>query len=88
MLKTAAFALAEAKFIMGDFNQHILHNVDKTMVRIYSKKDNVAGAATDLSLRLFVCFFNRLSFEFPAYESNFRDRFAEDICLMVGCHDK
>lgn len=43
VLKTAMFGLAEAKFTMGDFNQHILANIDKSVIKVRSKKDNVAG---------------------------------------------
>ncbi|KAL5239170.1 hypothetical protein ACI65C_006890 [Semiaphis heraclei] len=43
VMKEAAFSLAEAKFITGDFNQVVLQNVTKAQIKIRTKKDNVAG---------------------------------------------
>lgn len=42
-MKEAAFSLAEAKFLSGDFNQVVLQNVTKAQIKIRTKKDNVAG---------------------------------------------
>merc|ERR1712062_890392 len=41
--KKASFSLAEAKFVMGDFNQPVLQNVNKARLKIRTRKDNVAG---------------------------------------------
>lgn len=43
VMKEAAFSLAEAKFLSGDFNQVVLQNVTKAQIKIRTKKDNVAG---------------------------------------------
>ena len=43
VLKEAALGLAEATFTMGNFNQQVLNDVDASLIRIRSKKDNVAG---------------------------------------------
>lgn len=43
VMKEASFSLAEAKFVMGDFNQAVLQNVSKARLKIRTRKDNVAG---------------------------------------------
>ena len=43
VMKEASFSLAEAKFVMGDFNQAVLQNVNKARLKIRTRKDNVAG---------------------------------------------
>merc|ERR1712004_397150 len=43
VMKEASFSLAEAKFVMGDFNQPVLQNVNKARLKIRTRKDNVAG---------------------------------------------
>lgn len=43
VMRQAAFSLAEAKFISGDFNQDVIHNANKAQLRVRSKKDNIAG---------------------------------------------
>jgi len=43
ILREAAFSLAEARFICGDFNQDILQNVSKAQIKTRSKRDNIAG---------------------------------------------
>ncbi|EDS42064.1 ATP synthase subunit d [Culex quinquefasciatus] len=43
VMKEAAFSLAEAKFLSGDFNQVVLQNVTKAQIKIRTKRDNVAG---------------------------------------------
>ena len=43
MMREAAFPLAEAKFIAGDFSTTLRQNVNKAQVKIRAKKDNVAG---------------------------------------------
>merc|ERR1711983_565947 len=43
VMKEASFSLAEAKFVMGDFNQPVLQNVNKARLKIRIRKDNVAG---------------------------------------------
>merc|ERR1712141_651894 len=43
VMKEASFSLAEAKFVMGDFNQPVLQNVNKARLKIRTQKDNVAG---------------------------------------------
>lgn len=43
VMKEAAFSLAEAKFVCGDFNQDIVQKVSKAQTKIRSKKDNIAG---------------------------------------------
>lgn len=43
VMKEASFSLAEAKFVLGDFNPAVLQNVNKARVKIRTRKDNVAG---------------------------------------------
>merc|ERR1711963_803066 len=43
VMKEASFSLAEAKFVMGDFNPAVLQNVNKARTKIRTRKDNVAG---------------------------------------------
>merc|ERR1711963_1256071 len=43
VMKEASFSLAEAKFVLGDFNQPVLQNVNKARLKIRTRKDNVAG---------------------------------------------
>ena len=43
VMKEASFSLAEAKFVLGDFNQPVLTNVNKARLKIRTRKDNVAG---------------------------------------------
>lgn len=42
-MKEASFSLAEAKFVIGDFNHVVLQNVTKAQTKVRSRKDNVAG---------------------------------------------
>lgn len=42
-MKDAAFSLAETKFITGDMNSYILENSSEAQIKVYSKKNNVAG---------------------------------------------
>merc|ERR1711988_1106514 len=43
VMKEASFSLAEAKFVLGDFNQPVLQNVNKARLKIRTRRDNVAG---------------------------------------------
>jgi len=43
VMKDAAFSLAETKFITGDMNSYILENSSEAQIKVYSKKNNVAG---------------------------------------------
>ena len=43
VMKEAAFALAEAKFVSGDFVHLILHNVVTAQIKVLSRQENVAG---------------------------------------------
>jgi len=43
VMKEASFSLAEAKFVLGDFNPAVLQNVNKARTKIRTRKDNVAG---------------------------------------------
>jgi len=43
VMKEASFSLAEAKFVLGDFNQPVITNVNKARLKIRTRKDNVAG---------------------------------------------
>ena len=43
VISEAAFSLAEARFTSGDFGQQIMQNVSKSVIRVKSKKENVAG---------------------------------------------
>merc|ERR1711981_602513 len=43
VMKEASFSLAEAKFVLGDFNQPVLQNVNKAKLKIRTRRDNVAG---------------------------------------------
>merc|ERR1712228_809273 len=43
VMKEASFSLAEAKFVLGDFNPAVLQNVNKARLKIRTRRDNVAG---------------------------------------------
>ncbi|CRK91408.1 CLUMA_CG005081, isoform A [Clunio marinus] len=43
VMREAAFSLAEAKFVSGDFNQAVIQSVTKAQIKTRSKKDNIAG---------------------------------------------
>lgn len=43
VMREAAFSLAEAKFVSGDFNQDVIQSVDKAQMKTRAKKDNIAG---------------------------------------------
>ena len=43
LMNNAMFSMAEAKFVMGDFNQMVLNNTQKAHLKAVSKKENVAG---------------------------------------------
>ena len=46
VMKEASFSLAEAKFTTGDFSHLVLQNVNKALIKVRSKNDNVAGEST------------------------------------------
>ncbi|GFY41988.1 v-type proton ATPase subunit D 1 [Trichonephila inaurata madagascariensis] len=49
IFKEASFLLAEARFIIGDFNQMVLSAVDKAKLKVKHRTENVAG----VNLRIF-----------------------------------
>ncbi|GFU06716.1 v-type proton ATPase subunit D [Nephila pilipes] len=49
VFKEATFLLAEARFVVGDFNQLVLNAVDKAKLKVMHKTENVAG----VPLRIF-----------------------------------
>lgn len=65
VLKEAALGLAEATFTMGNFNQQVLNDVDVSVIRIRSKKDNVAG-----NLYLFLVFTALISLSHLSQDSS------------------
>lgn len=52
VLKEATFALAETKFVAGDFNQIVLGSVGSAAIKVYTTRDNVAG----VMLPVFECY--------------------------------
>jgi len=58
LMNNATFSMAEAKFVMGDFNQVVLNSANTKMAQLKAatKKDNVAGFVyIDLLMLLTSC---------------------------------
>eukprot|EP00127_Corallochytrium_limacisporum_P005755 Clim_evm134s210 gene=Clim_evmTU134s210 len=43
LMRNSAISLAEARFAAGDFSQGIIEQVDKPVVKVRTKKENIAG---------------------------------------------